>query len=187
MTKLEAINEILFMINESFINSMDDMSPEAQDVEILIDMVTREICVDEQPFNILPYDFKPDINGEITFSSEILAVEVISGKNNYRVINKRLFNIANKTYKFNNTVSCEAKILFKFEEVEDIVQNYIIKKAAYKKVAVDLGNKDLAQIAREEMFKSRSDYIEYNINLVDGNFLDTPINSLFKRHYDIID
>lgn len=191
MKKIDAINEILFMIGESFINSMDEMSFEAQSTSELIDIVTREICSDQEPFNIYPYTFQSNSNGEIYLPDNVLSVDVLDAKGQYRAIRTgdyyRIKDICNNTYTINESLSCECKIEQTFEELDPIIQNYIIKKTAVKKISVDLGNKDLISLSRNDLEIARISYMQHNIDISDINFDDTSFNSLFKRYYEFID
>lgn len=183
MTRLDAINSILRMVNEASINSLDDASPEAQDVDELITEITRDVCVDNQPFNILPYRFQPDSNGEIAIPATILGVEPEASCGNVRVISKKLYNVASRTYSFSGVVEADCKLLFDFEELEDVVQNFIVKQAAVKKVATDLGNGELMKMAVSDLEISRDSYVSYNLEMLEYNMLDNPEISQFSRYY----
>lgn len=183
MTRLEAINSILRMVNEASINSLNDASPEAQDVDELITEITRDVCVDNQPFNILPYKFQPDSNGEIQMPSDVLGVEPDASCGKVRVISKRLYNVESRTYVFSDVVEADCKILFQFEELEDIVQNFIVKQAAVKKVATDLGNGELMKMTVSDLEIARDSYISYNLEMLQYNMLDNSEIQQFSRYY----
>lgn len=186
MTRLEAINSILRMVNEASINSLDDASPEAQDVDELITEMTRDVCVDNQPFNILPYNLQPDSNGEIQIPDNVLGVEPDSSCGRIRIVSGRLFNIKDRTYIFDDVVVAECKVLFDFEELEDVIQNYIVKQAAVKKVSTDLGNSELIRMSVSDLEIARDAYMAYNLEISEYNMLDNPEIYQFYRYYNIL-
>lgn len=186
MTRIEAINEVLYMVNESFINSLDEMSDEAQNASDLLDMVTRETCSDQEPFNIFPMTLKSDVNGEIRLNSKIMSAEVLNNSGQYRLMGNRMYNVQSKSFSINGNLDCDCKILLSFEELDPIIQNYVIKKVSVKKVSVDLGNKDLTSMAMNDLNIARSSYIQHNIDLINANFDNESFNSLFKRYYEVI-
>lgn len=183
MKRIDAINQVLFYVNEARINSLDDMTPEAQDIDELLTETTREVCIDEQTFNIEPRTLTPDENGIIKIGEDILSVDTETlGK--VRVIAKKLFNIESKTYVFTDAVEANCKILYTFEDLEDAVQDYITKKTIFKKVSVDLGNRDLVQAAGYALEISNLAYKSYNLEIADYNFLENENVQSFSRYYD---
>lgn len=191
MTRLEAINEVLNMLGEMRINSLDDMSPDAQNVSETLDIITREVCSDDEPFNIFPVTFKPDVNGEIILSDNILSIDVYNAKGQYRAIKSdgfyRIKDVVQNTYTINMELSGDSKINFEFEELDPIIQNYIVKKTTVRMVTVELGSGVTLDMALNDLNLASGDYREHNIKLDDCNFDDNSFNSLFHRYYDFID
>lgn len=187
MNKLDAINQVLFMINEDYINSLDDMSPDAQSVDELIKHVVREVCLDDKIFNILPVELIPDSNKQITIGQTVLSIDPINSGGRYRIIGKRLYDIIDKTYSFDQKVYCDCKILQEFEDLEDVVQNYIVKIVALKKISVELGSEALMKTAQYDLELATDAYVDYNLQLDDCNMFNNETGlGIFNRYIDTI-
>lgn len=187
MTRLEAINYILISIGEYVINTEDEMTPEAEDINNVLNMITRIVCSDKEPFNIYPVKLQVNKDGEIEVpKSSILSVDIRDDIDYIRVRNNKLYNINTKSYTFNNDIECYCKLLIDFDDLEEEVQQYIVSKTNLKKIQTEIGNQDLVKAAMNEMNEAMKEYISYNLNITNINFINNPYNLQFKRYYEWI-
>jgi len=190
MEKIDAINEVLSILGEEEINSIDEMSFEAQSVDKIIDRVSREVCMDGEPFNLVPFSLKPNSNGEIVLSNLVLNIDVDDSDGSYRIIKDEGFykikDFIKNTFKIGKTLTGEMKINFPFEDLDPVIQNYIIKKVCLKKIATDLGNKDLINLANNDLDIALTEYVRHSLSIYNVNLNDNEYTRSFDRYYNII-
>jgi hypothetical protein len=135
LTELEAVNEILGVIAESPINSLDE--------EVVIDgslaiKILRTTSVEVQTrgwwFNREEgREFVPDVNKAVQLPPNILSLEA-SGDTAMTVVQRglRLYDLTNKTYEFEAPVTVDATFGLLFEELPSSARVYVTVRAARK-------------------------------------------------------
>jgi hypothetical protein len=135
LTELEAVNEILGVIAESPINSLDE--------EVVIDgslaiKILRTTSVEVQTrgwwFNREEgRDFVPDVAKAVQLPPNILRL-VASGETTSQVVQRgtKLYDLTNKTYEFDKAVTVDVTFGLNFEELPSAARVYITVRAARK-------------------------------------------------------
>lgn len=124
MTYLEAINTLLQSVGEYPISSLEDLEfGEGVMAKSELDRVNREVQSRGWWFNSEGARYVPNIKGEIDLPPNVLSVDDGKGE----VINrgKKLYDRKNKTLKFEEPVECEVIIGLTWDELPELVKNYI--------------------------------------------------------------
>ena len=135
LTELDAVNEILGTIAESPVNSLDE--------EVVIDgslamKILRTTSAEVQTrgwwFNRLEgYELAPDVRKEIQLPPNTLKLSA-SGATVSKVVQRgaRLFDLTNKTFEFDTSVTVDLIQGLEFEEMPSSARVYITVRAARK-------------------------------------------------------
>jgi hypothetical protein len=168
----DAINIGLQIIGEQTIEgqiSIDGIY-EAEQMSMLIDLTKAEVLAEGWVFNTdTNWTLVPDNEGYIVVPADVLKVDA-SGTTNIIRKDGKLYDRANQTYKFTNSVACDVTWDIEFDELPPIMQQYITLKASrllYQRLVGDANMLNVLLKDEQEAFfrvKLHEDDIgDYNI------------------------
>lgn len=150
LTKLEAVNIVLDAIGESPVSSLTSGLPDAEAAEAKLDEVRVEILSRGWHQNIeKDTTLKRDANNEILLSNIYLRVDTTGVDKQLNVVQRysngkrKLFNIKDRTYKFDKDLTVDIIVDIPFEELGVELQNFIASRAARKFQESALGSSSL--------------------------------------------
>jgi len=133
-TELEAVNTILSSIGESPINSLNEQP--THDVVLAINTlkeVSTEVQTEGWNWNTEDdYPLVPNLDNEIVLPTNTVRVHFRDSFNPLDVVlrGQRLYDRANHTYKFTETLYATITFLLPFEELPETARRYIVIRAA---------------------------------------------------------
>lgn len=171
MNKRDAINEILLSLNELPL----DITDLVEDIGIAIivdkelDIAKRKVLSNGWHFNTLVHTLVPDPQGYIVIPNTFLSVD---NDGVYAIRDWKLFDIANKTYKF--TESVDATVIDDpiFDDVPFHIANYIVQVASLQAYINIVGNSDDISLRARGVNDARIEALRDNANKIGGNVLD---------------
>jgi hypothetical protein len=184
MTKLEACNTCLIALGLQPVNSLDSPVGDILTALMYIDRVTTEILTDGLPCNYEEKTLEPDSEGFIVLPSNTL--NVITGNKLYVQRGMRLYNSSEGTYEFTEKVPCVLFIQLDFEELPQIVQNYIAIKSARGLVKTLDGDIERTQLFTEDWYQAVGDLKRYKVQAYIPNMLLDNLssgNTINRRRY----
>lgn len=173
MTKIEAINLMLSVINEQPINSLNEGYIESNLADRILEEVSNEIQSKGWWFNYeKDYEIKQTTDGYIYLTSDILSVDGTSNTDDYVQRGNKLYDRGNKTYTFTSSVIVDIVFKLDFEELPFIVQHYITVRAARKFQSRLIGSNTLFAYTEKEEEEARIKLIIEENDKSDYNLLD---------------
>jgi len=130
-TELEAVNVMLDTIGESPVSDLDTVT--SIDVSKARDMLrafSREIQSKGWWFNSdEQYEFTLDAQGYCVIPNQILSLRPSIGGLRLTLRNKRVWDLDNKTDKFDTAPACDVVWFFDYEELPETARRYIAIRA----------------------------------------------------------
>jgi len=170
-TQLQAINQMLVGIGQAPVVSLDIANPEIATALSILDSVNREVQGEGWNFNTeINYPFTPDIDGTITVPNGILQISDNKNSNvqKYQTVlrNGKLYDkIAHSfTFPTANPLLCDIVILFDFEDLPQVFQDYIAQRAARVFAGSVVGSKEMFQFNAQDETLLRSNCLAYDTN-----------------------
>jgi len=170
-TQLQAINQMLVGIGQAPVVSLDIANPEIATALSILDSVNREVQGEGWNFNTeINYPFTPDIDGTITVPDGILQISDNKNSNvqKYQTVlrNGKLYDkIAHSfTFPTANPLLCDIVILFDFEDLPQVFQDYIAQRAARVFAGSVVGSKEMFQFNAQDETLLRSNCLAYDTN-----------------------
>lgn len=179
MSILDAVNVMLRYIGELPVPTgvnIDDLSPdhEARRAKEILLETSTELQYDGLWFNKEEWDFVPDNNGNIAIPFNVLSIEGTS----QNVIQKdnQLYDLDNKTYIFDTTVTCNVVWDIPFDDLPQVMSSFVLYTASQKFQIYLQGDtatdKDLKEkIATFTLKVEKANMAKNNYNLVRGTRL----------------
>nr|BDD44390.1 hypothetical protein 6 [Deltaproteobacteria bacterium] len=139
MSELEAINEMLSLIGEQPVNSLDDTASVsfASLARKTLNRVSRQVQTSGLHCNTeYNYELTPDVDGYVNLPNNTMRVDASAIANDYIQRGMKLYDKDNHTYIFTNS-SIELDIIFflEWELLPQVVRDYIWIVAARAFVA----------------------------------------------------
>jgi hypothetical protein len=170
-TQLQAINQMLVGIGQAPVVSLDIANPEIATALSILDSVSREVQGEGWNFNTeINYPFTPDIDGTITVPNGILQISdnKTSNVQKYQTVlrNGKLYDkIAHSfTFPTANPLLCDIVILFDFEDLPQVFQDYIAQRSARVFAGSVVGSKEMFQFNAQDETILRSNCLAYDTN-----------------------
>jgi hypothetical protein len=179
-TKLDAINEMLSLIGELPINSLDGSIPaDAEIAKNILDSAARDIQISGWFFNTQTcYTLAKDNDGFINVPSNTIRVEINPIK--YQcvspvLIGTKLYDSKNNTYVFTQDIVAD-EILFmrNFEEMPEAAKKYAVARAARIFQTRMLGSNALTQISMKDEIDAKADLMDWECQASEANLLQNP-------------
>jgi hypothetical protein len=184
LTELDAVNEIISIIGESPINTLEDLkNVDAINALRILRSVSRQEQARGWSFNtIAEHTLTPDaFSGHIRWQDNYL---FLKGSGGEKLIHNGDYvkDLSTNTITFKNPITCEAVLLVPFEELPDAMRTYIITKTAFKFQSRYFGDDGLAQVTSQEIQEAWMHLQEYEMDNNDYNILNnTDVTNLKQR------
>jgi hypothetical protein len=182
LTELEAVNEILGSIGESPVNSLEDnVSVDVVNALRILKSTSRNIqsmgwtCNTFEDVEMIP----DSETKRIRWSP--LWITIKSSDKQYIKRGEYLFNKTDNTYKFNSTIKLTVIMFEDFEDIPDVLRNYITAKAVRQFQSRYLSAEELTQESRQNEAEAWKNLQEYemeinNFNMLNNTDIQTSLN-----------
>ncbi len=203
-TELSAVNSILGAIGQSPVSTLGDYStvtdsngntstihsyanPEVSFIYNILNEVNKDVQNEGWHFNT-EYHIatEPDANGHITIPNNALRYDINDGfkdrSQDVVVRNGRLYDLVNHTDVFTKTLYLDLVTLYQFNDLPNPFQRYITYRASVRAATQLVANPQLAQLLKEDEFKSRAACLEYECDKGDHSFFGHPHESVYKSY-----
>jgi len=179
-TELSAVNSILGSIGQSPVTTLNYENPEVSYIYNILTEVNKDVQNEGWHFNT-EYHIatEPDANKHITIPNNAIRYDIHDGlKDKSKDVvmrNGRLYDLVNHTDEFTQT-------LYTFEDLPNPFQRYITYRAAVRAATQLVSNPQLAQLLKEDEFKSRAACLEYECDKGDPSFFGNPHESSYTSY-----
>lgn len=183
-TELDAVNEIISIIGEAPINTLEDLkNVDAISALRILRSVSRQEQARGWSFNIISeHTLTPDTySGKIRWQENYLFLKGSGGEKLVRN-GDYIKDLSTGDIFFKQPITCEAVLLIPFDELPDAMRTYIITKAAFKFQSRYFGDDSLAQVTMQEVQEAWMHLQEYEMDNNDYNILDNmDVTNLKQR------
>ncbi|NPU64600.1 hypothetical protein HL667_06285 [Bradyrhizobium sp. 83012] len=135
MTELEAINDMLSLIAEAPVASLDEAS-RAADAQVAMQILrrqSREVQTKGWNWNTeSAMEFAPDLDGNIVIPTNTIKVDPTDQNLDYVVRGGRLWDRTNKTFAIGKKVKLDIVFVLPFEDIPETARRYIAMSAGRK-------------------------------------------------------
>lgn len=184
LTELDAVNEIISVIGETPINTLEKLrNVDAIKALQLLRATSRQEQARGWSFNIVPeHTLTPDVyTGRIMWQDNYLYLKGSSGEKLVRN-GDYVKDLSTGDTTFKNSLTCEAVLLLPFEYLPEPMRTYIVTKAAFKFQSRYFGDESLTQITMQEIQEAWQHLQEFELDNNDYNLLNNmDITTLKER------
>lgn len=176
MTELEAINDMLSLISESPVASLDEASRVA-DAQIAMQLLRRE----SRTVQTRGWDWNteqdltlsPDIDGNIVLPKNTVSVDPTDPQLDYIMRGGKLWDRTNKTFNIGKKVSVTIMFLHPFEELPETARRYISMAAGRKFENRTIGDGSSHQINELDVLKAWAILLQEECDNTESNVLQS--------------
>jgi len=189
-TELSAVNSILGAIGQSPVTNLDlegNPNPEISYIYNILTEVNKDVQNEGWHFNTeyhIPAN--PDDNKHITIPTNAIRYDIHDGfKDRTKDVvmrDGRLYDLVEHTDLFTGTLYLDLVTLYKFNDLPNPFQRYITYRAAVRAATQLVSNPQLAQLLKEDEFKSRAACLEYECDKADPSFFGNPHESVYHSY-----
>ena len=186
-TELSAVNSILGSIGQSPVTTLNYENPEVGFIYNILNEVNKDVQNEGWHFNT-EYHIatEPDADGYITIPNNALRYDIHDGfKDRSKDVvqrNGRLYDLVNHTDVFTETLYLDLVTLYTFADLPNPFQRYITYRSAVRAATQLVSNPQLAQLLKEDEFKSRAACLEYECDKADPSFFGNPHDSNYTAY-----
>tara|TARA_R100000458_G_scaffold2245_1_gene1817 strand:+ start:140 stop:751 length:612 start_codon:yes stop_codon:yes gene_type:complete len=186
-TELSAVNSILGSIGQSPVTTLNFTNPEVSFIYNILTEVNKDVQNEGWHFNT-EYHIatEPDSNGYITIPNNALRYDINDGlkdrSKDVVIRNGRLYDLVGHTDVFTQTLYLDLVTLYAFEDLPNPFQRYITYRSAVRAATQLVANAQLAQLLKEDEFKSRAACLEYECDKGDHSYFGNPHESIYKSY-----
>lgn len=174
-TELDAVNEILRVIGESPVSSLDDALPvDADNALRALRAVSREVQSRGWHFNTeARFPLTLDSSGYLQLPGNTLRVDSVGDDQCTDVVQRgtRLYDRREHTYVFSRGLTADLVLALAFDELPETARSYITIRAARRFQAGALGSIALNSFAQAEEDEARAYLIQAETETADYNIL----------------
>jgi hypothetical protein len=180
MTELEAVNVMLFAVNEQPVNTLIDSGlSEVSQAKSLLHNISRDVQARGFNFNTeTDYPLNPDINGYIYIPSNALKVDPVEPSINCVRRGNRLYDKTNHTFVFREAVDVDIVWFLPFEDLPQATRSYITVKAAREFQRNTIGSETLDSLSERDEYNAWLTMIQEEVDSSDYNLLTSTSMSL---------
>ena len=163
-------------------------NPEVSFIYNILTEVNKDVQNEGWVFNLEEKVTKtPDAEtGYITIPANVLRYDLHNNLDkrtmNLTRRNGRLYDLVNHTDVFTATLYLDLVTLYAFEDLPNPFQRYITYRAAVRAATQLVSNPQLAQLLKEDEFKSRAACLEYECDKADPSFFGNPHDSSYTAY-----
>lgn len=184
ITELDAVNEMLSVIGESPVNTLENLQNiDAINALRILRAINRQEQARGWSFNIISeHTLNPD-----TYTKRIKWADnylYLKGNNGEKLIKNGEYikDLSTGDTTFNSSITAEVILLVPFEEMPEPMRSYIVAKAAFNFQTRFLGASDLTSITQTSVQEAWMRLQEYEMDNNTYNMLDnTSVSELRKR------
>lgn len=184
LSELDAVNEIISVIGESPINTLENMqNVDAIQALRILRTTSRQEQARGWSFNIIPeHILTPEMNtGYIFWQDNYLSLKGSGGEKLIRN-GDYIKDLSSGNLTFKNPITCEAILLVPFEQLPEPMRSYIVTKAAFRFQSRYFGDDSLTRITTQEIQEAWMHMQEYEMENNDFNILNnTYVTQLKER------
>lgn len=173
-TELEAVNTMLAAIGESPVSTVDDTGVvDAVMAKQTLDSTSRQVQSRGWHFNTEPgVVLTPTFPGkELIVPSTTLRVDPVDTTKNLVQRGKKLYDLKNRTYKFDDEVEVDMVVLLPFEELTEPARWYITQRASRIFQENTVGSELIEQFAFRNETQALAQLHEAELDNADYNML----------------
>lgn len=149
MELLDAVNRIMPKLNERPVTSVTQKHPTLAILLPIIDNARRQLLMQKWWFNAYNYEAFPDPSKHIYMGLDVISFT--PKKPGVVVRGKRLYNLAERTYEFNESVKGEVVEDLEFDLLPESAAQAVFYCALVEMFTTDIGmSKELALWAQQE-------------------------------------
>ncbi|EEE42834.2 hypothetical protein [Roseibium alexandrii] len=185
LSKLDAVNRMLDAIGESPVNSLESGLGDAENAERILDNTNMDVQQKGWYANTeRGVTLSRSISGEIFLPNNTLKVDTVGIDKSRQVVKRknRLYDLDNKTYIFNKSLSCDIVYQLAWDELTYTLQRYITAMAARTFQRVSPTSTSLDQMIREELTEAWADLLDEESETADTNILNSNPFSFYMSH-----
>jgi hypothetical protein len=174
MTELEAINDMLSLISESPVASLDEAGDvaDAQTAMQLLGRESRTTQVKGWDWNTdEAYRLAPNIDGEIVLPTNTVKCDPTDISIDYVMRNGKLWDRTNKTFNIGKAVTVDITYILPFEELPESARRYISMSAGRKFENRIMGADASHQINETDVISAWADLLQEECDTADLNVI----------------
>lgn len=183
LTELDAVNEIISVIGESPINTLEEIrNVDAISALRILRATSRQEQARGWSFNIIPeHTLTPEAGtGRIYWQENYLSLKGSGGEKLVRN-GDYIKDLSTGNFTFQQAITCEAILLVDFEQLPEPMRTYIVTKAAFKFQSRYFGDDSLTSVTTQEIQEAWMHLQEYEMDNNDFNILDNTYVSELKE------
>jgi hypothetical protein len=175
-SKLEAVNLMLSNIGESPASTLTGASGDAfvATAITILDETVRAVLIGDWEFNQdEDYVLTPNGSGNIVVTTDMLSVDTSSRSASVNVVTRagKLYDKTNQTFVFSDSLYCDVKWEFTYEELPQYMRQYIAVKAARVFARRILGDTTGEQLTEQDESDARAQAKRNDIKVGDRNIM----------------
>ena len=187
-TELQAINQILAAVGQAPVTTLERTNPDVAICYDTLQQVSREVQSEGWTFNReYSYPFTPNGDSEIVYPPNVLQLDIttdpkyFNGKY-YDTVKRegKLYDRRGHTFKFDETLYCDVKWWFDWDDLPLPIQMYIVTKATTKAASQLIGDPEQYELMLANEAYMRAMALEYETQQGDYNYLYSPE---YKNNY----
>jgi hypothetical protein len=183
LTELEAVNIMLESIGEMAVNTLDDDAiSDASVARQILHNVSRQIqaqglqCNSEKDYSLIK-----DENGNIYIPNNALQVDASDTNLNVSVRGNRLYDKDNHTFAFKDNIDVDIVLFLPWEELPEVVRDYVVIKAARQFQRKVLGSETLDAISGIDEAQAFLAFRQQELKTKDCNIFKNPSYTAILR------
>lgn len=175
--KLAAVNLMLSNIGESPVSTLTGSSGDAfvATAIVILDETTRAVLNGSWEFNQdEEYVLVPNGSGNIVVTDDMLSVDTSARSSSANVVTRagKLYDKDNQTFVFTDSLYCDIKWEFAFEDCPQYMRQYIAVKAARVFARRMLGDTTGEQLTQQDESDARAEAKRNDIKVGDRSIMD---------------
>ena len=181
-TELQAINQILASVGQAPVTTLERTNPDVAISWDTLMQVSREVQSEGWTFNReYDYPFVPNSDKEILIPANILQLDLSCNpgymfRDKYDTIqrNGKLYDRRGHTFEFDETIKCDVKWYFDWDDLPTPIKDYITSRSAAIVSSRITGDATQYQFLQQQEAYMRAMALEYEANQGDYSYFGFP-------------
>lgn len=183
MTELDAVNAMLISIGEQPVNTLEATdNAEVSIARNVLHQVSRQtqavglLCNSEENYPLVV-----DVDGYIRLPANTLKVDATDSSIDVVMRGRRLYDRKNHTYKFKDTLNVDIVFFLPFEELPQVVRDYITIRATRVFQSNVVGSEILYEFTAKDEMDAHMAMVQQEVDHGDYNMLNNPDVQMMLR------
>lgn len=175
-TKLQAVNELLKVIGMDPVDTLQVGLYEVAQAESYLDTTSRQLQTGDWDFNREDdFPMSPDVNGEIVLPDNLYQIDVLD----MTVVQRgsRLYDKKAHSFKFAKPVKANVVWYLPWDELPEVVRQFIYIKAAHQFQIDKLGSETTARFTKEMVAEAYMRLQRFDAETGNYNIFNDPETS----------